>query len=884
MLRKLFAWAYLALALAGPAQAGAQSPASTLSPSAVPLGKLPGSVAPLAYRLDLTIDPTAERFSGKVEIDARLTAPSAVIFLHGRDLNMTRAVAITGGRTVAGHWRQVDPTGVAELRFAQPLSAGPLRLAFEYDAPFNDSPAGLFRVKVGEDWYSWTQFEPIDARAAFPSFDEPGFKTPFTVTLRTRPGLVAVSNAPELSISREGALEVHRFQPTLPLPTYLVAMMIGPFATAVSEVPPSPQRASALPLRIISTRQNAGRLAFALQGSKDIVVRLEAYFGEAFPFPKLDQITSPILPGAMENAGADLYNDSILILDENASVARKRNFGMIVSHELAHQWFGDLVTPAWWDDIWLNESFANWMGYRIGAEWRPDLKIAAGASAEGFAAMDTDALLAGRPIRQAITASSQIDSSFDAITYGKGGQVVAMIASFMGDEKFRNGVRRYMAAHRLGSATSGDFFAALAEAAGDPRIVPTLRSFTDRQGVPLLTFSQKGDNFTVVQSRYAPLGVAAPPMRWSVPLCVRRGTTRRCLLLDTATAELSLTDNGALMPNTGGAGYYRFELPRRGWDALIAGADRLNSSEAQAVADSLLASFRAGRASPAQLVTLARKLVRNPDNHASDAAAELLDGLTSAELVDANATPAYRAFIGRLFRPLLAKYGFDPRAGAYAGADPDAIQRRVLAVKRVSNGGRDRSLRRDLAAAAGSFLDGDANALDPVWYEIAFGAYLETGGLPAAKLIVGKALASQDSEFRPAALDAVADSGNAEIAAWLLNEFKDARLRRSEQRMMLGGVIATRATRDFGYRWLRDHLGELTAGNDGIFFTSRLPQMLNGFCSVERSREFARDLQARFGGKTGELELARAIERVRNCGVLHDARAREVSNAIAGIR
>ncbi len=383
-LRAALAWAFLALAFAGAAPARCEDTAGVLAPASPPLGKLPAGIAPLAYRLDLTLEPGKPRFPGKVEIDVRIDAETRTVFLHGRDLAVHRATAKAGGKLLTGAWRQVDPTGVAQLTFPEALPAGPATLAFEYDAAFNESPAGLFRVKVGEDWYSWSQFQSIDARSAFPSFDEPGFKTPFSVTLRTRPGQIAVGNAPQVSKALEAGLEVHRFQPTLPLPTYLVAMMAGPFATLEGLVPPTPQRALPLPLRIVSTRQNAAGLAFALEGSKEIVVRLEDYFGQAFPYPKLDQITSPIMPGAMENAGADLYADEILVVDERAPVARKRDFGMVVSHELSHQWFGDLVTPAWWDDIWLNESFANWMGYRIGDEWRPDLRIAAGAIGEGL--------------------------------------------------------------------------------------------------------------------------------------------------------------------------------------------------------------------------------------------------------------------------------------------------------------------------------------------------------------------------------------------------------------------------------------------------------------------------------------------------------------------
>jgi aminopeptidase N len=863
------------------AASGASAQEATPPVISAPLGKLPDTVKPLSYRLDLTLDPAKERFSGKVEIDAQLVRPSDTLFLHGRDLAMHRAVIIAGGKTVTATWQQADDTGVAVLRFPGPLPAGPVTLSFDYDAAFNDSPVGMFRTKVGDDWYSWSQFESIDGRAAFPSFDEPGFKTPFTVTLRTPPGLKAISNAPETSITREQGMDVHHFQPTLPLPTYLVAAMVGPFAIAEGQVPPTPQRSAPLPLRVVTTRQNADKMHFALEGSKGIVARLEDYFGQAFPYPKLDQITAPIMPGAMENAGADLYNDNILILDDTASVPRKRRFGMVVAHELAHQWFGDLVTPSWWSDIWLNESFANWMGYRIGGEWRPDLKITAGARAEGFAAMDTDALLAGRPIRQAITTNSQIDGAFDSITYGKGGQVVSMIAAFMGDEKFRGGVRGYMAKHRYGNASSDDFFAALAQAAGDPRVVTAMRSFIDQQGVPLLTFAAKEDGFTVSQSRYAPLGVTAPPISWTVPICIRQGDAKQCMLLAEESGKIALTGKGAIMPNADGAGYYRFELPAGSWDALIAEADKLTGNEALAVSDSLQASFRAGRANAHQITGLARKLAQNPDSQASAAAGDLIELLTKAGLIDSKVQANFRTFVNKLYRPILEKSGFDPRAGVYANGDPDKSQLRASAVGRMASWGRDKALHRLLAGAARKFFNGDVTALDPAWYANGFGAWLDDGGLPMAKMLADKALRSQDSEFRSAALDALAADGKIATANWLLNELSDTRLRKSEHRSLLRGVLGTRTTRDIGYRWLHDHLDQLTGGTDGIFFVARLPQMLNGFCSVARAEEFQRDLAPRMAGKPGEMEMARTIERVRNCGVLHDKRAEEVSMEFA---
>ena len=402
-------------AVADPAAASA----AALAP--IPLGKLTDAVRPLAYRLDLTVDPAKEGFSGHVEIDATLKAPSAYVDLHGRGLRMSKAAAMVAGQSFVGQWHQIEASGVARLVFEHPLPAGPVTFVFDYQAPFGSGAAGMFHVKVGDDWYSWTQFESIDARSAYPGFDEPGFKVPFSVTLRTKPGQMAVSNSPEMSVTTENGLAVHRFAQTLPLPTYLVAMMVGPFVAVEGTVPATPQRTKPLPVRVITTRQNAGRIGFALEGTKGVVTHLERYFNQPFPYPKLDQITSPIMPGAMENAGADLYADPILVLDDAASTGQKRTFGMVVAHELSHQWFGDLVTPAWWDDIWLNESFANWMGFRIGDEWRPDLNIKAGALAEGFEAMRTDALVAGRAIHQPIPTNAQVDEAFDSITYGKGG-------------------------------------------------------------------------------------------------------------------------------------------------------------------------------------------------------------------------------------------------------------------------------------------------------------------------------------------------------------------------------------------------------------------------------------------------------------------------------
>lgn len=857
---------------------------SIAAESAVPQGRLTDLAQPTAYRLDLSVDPAQERFSGQVEIDAVLLRPSNYIDLHGRDLAMHKVQVSAGGEKFAARWEQKSETGLARIFFGRNVPAGSLTLSFEYDAAFNDGPSGLFRVQVDDQWYSWSQFQSIDARAAFPSFDQPSFKTPFTITIRTPPGLMAVSNAPLQSAAEEGGMTAHRFARTLPLPTYLVAIMTGPFVAVSDEVSPTPQRAEPLPLRIVSTRPNAAGLGTALDGSAEIVRLLEEYFGDAFPFPKLDQITSPIMPGAMENAGADLYRDNLIVLDEAAPTWQLRKFGMVVAHELGHQWFGDLVTPEWWDDIWLNESFANWIGYRIGDAWRPELNIKAGALAEGFAAMQTDELVAGRPIRQSIETDAQIDGAFDSITYGKGGHVIAMFASFMGDENFRDGVRRYLAGHRFGSATSADFFAALAQSAGDERITAAMRSFVDQQGVPLIQFRQEGRNIAISQRPFAALGVDPPGRQWGVPVCVRSHTERTCQLLTDASMTLAALGSQTIVPNAGGTGYYRFELSDRHWDRLISMADRLTGEEALATVDSLAASIRAGRSQIEQLALLARKLKDHEDSYAAEAAIDAMGDFIGTGFIDDKGQTGWRRFRQKLYLPLLRQYGFDPRQGAYAQEPPERSHRRGQIVRRLSGMTRAGKLNRSLAQATDAYLAGETKALDSAWFGPAFDLYIQQGDESSARALVQRAIASEDPLFRPAALSAAAHSGKPEIAKWLLEELDDPKLRSSEKNALLQGIMARTSTREYGFRWMLENLDMLMAGGSGIFFNSRLPGLLSQFCSVDRSERLAAELRPRFAGTPAELELERTIEKVRNCGKLGDQRGADISTGFKFLR
>jgi aminopeptidase N len=855
-------------------------PVTALAQEALPAGKLPDAVTPIAYRLDMTVVPDKERFSGHTEIDVQLKKSAASVFMHGRDLHVTRAVAKIGRREIPVTFTQKSPTGLAQLDFGRTVPAGKLTLKFDYDAAFGDGPSGLYRIKVGDDWYSWSQFESIDARAAFPSFDQPGYKTPFTVSITTKPGLLAVSNAPQVGTSKAGALVKHRFAATKPLPTYLVALVTGPFNRITGMIPSTPERKDPLPLGVVGTKPNAGQMQYALDESGKIVALLERYFGQPFPYPKLDQIGSPVMPGAMENAGADIYGDGILFLDESASTGDKQGFGMVVAHELSHQWFGDLVTPAWWDDIWLNESFANWMGYRIGNEWRPDLNIGVDAIGEGFDAMELDALAAGRPIHQRIEKDADIDAAFDQITYGKGGQVVGMIAGYMGDEKFRDGVRLHMSRHTYGNATTDEFFGSLADAAKDPRVLESLRSFVDQQGVPVVTLHRDDGTLTASQSRYAYFGSNLPAEQWIIPLCIRRGETKSCTLLDKPSQAVEAKGDGVIVPNAGGWGYYRFDLDPADWDALIAAGPKLPQGEALALDDSLWASFYAGRMGVARPIALARAMAAYPATKIMLDNAGRLRELERRGLVNDAALPVFRKLIADTYGPLLDRLGFDPAAGAYAKETADQRELRKDLVDLIAVSGHSAPLRTRLVAALDAYLAGDAKALDPDYAGAAAKVALNERGASFAKTLADKALAGDNPILRQAANQGIGGSANAEVARWFLNDFHDPRLPLRQRLFTVSALLKSPYTRDVAVDFMLTHFDEFVKnGGGGGIFSGRAAQMFNVLCSNDQADAVNAKLRAQ-NGNGSTLNIERSVEAIRNCARFRDAKQAEVSAAI----
>ena len=859
---------------------------------AIPMGRLPASVEPRGYRLTLTIDPRQAEFSGATEIDLSLREPARAIWLHGHGLRVSNVVLITSGRTVEGRYAEVDTvSGVARVDFDEEIAAGRALLRLTYAASFEKAPQGLYRTDVAGEWYAFSQLEPIDARRVFPGFDEPRFKTPFDVTVVADGRDKVVSNTPLASKTRVRDGVRHHFVVTHPLPTYLLAFAVGPLdIIQAPAVRPSVVRPRPLPLRFVASRGQGKRLAFAARHTGEIVLRLEEYFGFAFPYPKLDLIASPINGIAMENAGAIVFDDRHLLIGARPSPAQQSVFGGIVAHEIAHQWFGDFVTPVWWDDIWLNESFAQWLGSKISDRWRPGFGTRADQLAATFKAMDTDALRVGRPMHQPIDDNRQIIGTFDEITYQKGAGVLAMFESYLGEARFRRGVQLHLRRHAHGSATADDFFAAMAEAAGEPPVLGAFRSFVDQPGVPFVSamLSDDGSSLMLRQERYRPVGSAiAPGALWDVPLCVRMLSSahapKQCVLMTGTEARIDLgapAGETAVMPNAGGEGYYRFAVDAASARSALRNAANLTGPEALALADSIGASFVAGQLPFEEVLRGASALVSHQDRTAATRLGLLLTALHD-QIRDVGTRERLARRINGIYAPALRAFGYVPKAGAYAGDAAGRQLRRDSLAEIVVVWGRDAEVTHTFASAAQASL-ANPEILDRGLRAVVWTAGVRSGDPAFSSALQKHLVESADAQVRADGAYALGRVEQEPVASDVRALFLHARLGPSLVFRILRGQLDNPVTRASTWKWLGENADALIARLPS-YYQPILLRAADRFCNAAE-RDAVETVFAPRLAKAGmdALPLERQLERISLCIALMSSSEKAIQAALEG--
>ncbi len=867
---------------------GAASVADVETVDVAPVGALDDRAAPRFYELELHIDPRQERFSGTARIDVTLNRDLDTLWIHGRDLAVeTATYTPEGGAPITLAYEDVLESGVARLSFPETVEAGDGSLNFVYDAPFNTNLAGLYAVEVDGVDYAVSQMQDIDARRAFPSFDEPRFKTPFSVAITARTGDVVVTNGP--LTSSEPADEDHTrhvFAPTRPLPTYLTAFAVGPYGVAdIGPIPPNAVRADPVPLRGIARASEIEKMDYALRNTGPILEVMEEYFDIPHPYAKIDLIAAPDYAfGAMENAGAIVYLERLLILDEDSSLNAKRFYALVHAHELAHQWFGNLVTPNWWTDIWLNESFATWFGNKAAAEWAPQGNYDRETLRDALGAMQADSLATARRIREPITRNEDIINAFDAITYQKGGGVLAMFESYLGEEAFRDGVRLHMARFEDGVADAEDFMTSLADGSGNPDVTPAFKSFVEQPGVPLISaqLSCAGDTpqVTVSQSPYRPLGSAIPDDRsWIVPVCVsyassdaEGGRTQSCTLLAEPTATFALNADAcptSIVPNAQGAGYYRFALDAEGWRALLADFNALPPKEAIVVEDSLRAGFDAGAVDATTLMAGLETIAQAAAWDVATAPEDALRRYVERVITDPDVAAAVRAKIVDVYRP---RFG-----GLDASLDDEGELLAAQLIDILSDVGRDADLRADLLARGQAYLAGDSDAALPRYAVVdALTVVAQDGGADGVEAVLAHTRAARDPLSRRAgvsALGQIEDPAEARRVRDIM--LADDAFPGSELGSVLFGHMAAPAVQGDAWAWFQSNADAMIAAFPTAWLAGA-PGVTGAFCSADKLEEIETVFTS-YGDKLPgyELSLTQTLETISLCAQLRAAKADE---------
>ncbi len=677
--------------------------------------RLSRDVRPSHYHVHILPDLVRSTFRGEVVIELDLKRQRQTIELHAADITIDHAeiaprdakakppqpkVHVPGAKPVGPPINQmavaIVPHGAretVEVKFLRPVGPGKYALSLAYHGNLQERLRGLYMARVGDERYAFTQLEAADARRFFPCFDEPDMKARFTFSVTARAGLTVISNNPlERSTHNTNGTTTFHFKTTPPLSTYLCALAVGELEGSAVRM------AGKCPVRVWHVPGKRHLAGFALEAAVESLARLEKYFGLPYPYEKLDLVAVPDFEaGAMENAGAVFFRETLLLVDPaTISLAEKKRVAEVIAHELAHMWFGNLVTMKWWDDLWLNEAFATWMAFKVVDEWKPEWRMWNNFEQHRAAALALDALANTHPVYAEVENAAQATENFDAITYEKGASVVRMIEHYLGPQKFRAGVQAYIRDHREGNAVAADLWNALERASGQP-VAQIVRAWVRQAGFPLVSFERDPDpkraQLVVKQERFRASPMTKFPegaKTWPLPAVVKfAGTaarpprTERFLLR--RAKEWIPVPGGKHVPwyygNAGEGGFYRVlhdadclaELARD-----LSGA--LTPVERMGLLGHQWAIVRAGRARIGSFLDLASALGAETDYEVLDSLVAPL-AFVDDQIVDAagaDARPHYQAWIREVFGQAWQELGWEP-----APTDDDERKLRRASVLRI---------------------------------------------------------------------------------------------------------------------------------------------------------------------------------------------------------
>jgi aminopeptidase N len=637
-------------------------------------GKLPKEVVPIEYSIRIVPSIDKLTFSGTETVKLSVRRPVRQLVLNALELEV--ADASIDGKALPDSAVKIDKKSeLLTIALPSELAAGEHTLALSFSGKINQQGQGLFYVPYQEHSSGTkkimlaTQFEATDARRFFPCWDEPVFRARFQLTVVVPENWLAVSNVPIESEEKSAAEKEVRFAATPSMSSYLNVFVAGELDLIESRI-------GRTQLRIIATKGKAEMGRYALEATAQILQYYNDYFGVPYPLPKLDQIALPGgFGGAMENWGGITYYESTLLFDpKNSSVETKQNIYEVIAHEVAHQWFGDLVTMAWWDNLWLNEGFASWMGTKCTARFNPQWEVwlrrnlpRDASRRVGIAreqAMEGDARSTTHPIQQRIATEAEANSAFDDITYKKGQSFLRMLESFLGDDVFREGIRRYIAAHKYSNSTTADLWNALSEASQKP-VGEIAAGWTEQPGFPVVKVKREGEGkVALTQERFTVNSQNAPPLEWKIPLTYAVvGEAPATLLMTTKTDNLhDVPADRALKLNVNGAGNYRVQYDDPSWNLLLRALSNVGVEDRVNLLSDAWALVQANRAPVSFYFGLVEELPASTELAEREQFIDVLDYINRL-LIGSPERKKFERYARSLLRPTFEALGWEPKAG-----------------------------------------------------------------------------------------------------------------------------------------------------------------------------------------------------------------------------
>jgi puromycin-sensitive aminopeptidase len=841
--------------------------------------RLPLDVRPHRYSLRLELDLATWRSTGAGRIELRLDGPEDEITLHACELEISSA-RLDGAPARVSYDKDAQ---TATIHLAAGVPAGDHALDLEWQGPIRDALRGLYRSVRGEERYAATQFEQADARRAFPCFDEPEFKARYRIGLVHPAGLMAVANMPVASEERlADGRTLTTFEETPPISSYLVAFTVGPYEAT----PVAPTRHGD-PVRVVVPPGLAKRAEYARDAHVAAVQWLEDYTAIPYPYRKIDAIGLPDFEaGAMENPGAITYRVRLLAADrETASVAVLKAVFGVAAHELTHMWWGDLVTMKWWNDIWLNESFASFVGDKCTDALNPEWRMRRDIVADAASAFGLDALASTHAVSMEVRSVDEASQRFDAITYTKGQSVLRMIEGFLGDEVFRDGVRIYLQRFREANATADDFWQALDESSGCD-VTALANAWIHEPGHPLVNCSAREDGgdlvLTLRQQRFfSDPDAPDTGQLWPVPMVIAFGDGARRetqVLLEGRETTVHLPGAKWYFPNAGAAGFYRYAFDDRSIERLASSIDKLTAEERLSLLDDEWALVRARKSGIAHFLGLAAAF-RGEDDRAVLQALWSDLGWLDRQVVTTGTREAFQDLVRSLFAPRLARLGWD----AAPSDTTDDRELRSTAIVALGQAAADEEVRREALRRIEAHLAG-RERLDP---DVA-GAVVSVAAIEGDAGLYDRYVArmkesersdaQEESRFR----NGLVQFHAAPLARRISRDVFTDLIRAQDRPLMLGAMLGQPHVRDAAWAAVKSGWDAQIATMDPQN-RQHVVEAASQLVQKDLAPEVASFLEGKRAPDTEET-TARALERLRVTSALVERIEAELPDALERIR